>query len=295
MARALRRSRHVLRFIEYMDVGTTNGLAAWTTSCPAAEILPRSTRSLAAGAATRTTQARWLPATALPRWRWGDRPHRLGHPTILRQLHSREALGRWQAPHLPVRHGRARSARPAAQRLQRRRTGNAIAAVLASTRRPRSELRTANTVRAPGSRTSYIGGEDINAPDVPRLLLSTDAARPSTYEVEAVDEHGQTRAVAVAGEHPLTLYVDKHEIVTLMTLGAAPEALALGYLRNQRLVASIEDVAEVQVDWETEAVAVTTRHGVRRRQHRAPHHDFRLWPGHDVRRPDGRHRRHPPA
>jgi FdhD protein len=44
-----------------------------------------------------------------------------------------------------------------------------------------------------------------------------------------------------------------------MTLGQAPEALAIGYLRNQRLVRSIDQIAEVQVDWETDAVAVTTR------------------------------------
>ncbi len=44
-----------------------------------------------------------------------------------------------------------------------------------------------------------------------------------------------------------------------MTLGQAPEALAIGYLRNQRLARSIEEIAEVQVDWETGAVAVTTR------------------------------------
>jgi FdhD protein len=47
--------------------------------------------------------------------------------------------------------------------------------------------------------------------------------------------------------------------VTLMTLGHAPEALAIGYLRNQRLADSIDDIAAVQVDWETESVAVTTR------------------------------------
>ena len=58
---------------------------------------------------------------------------------------------------------------------------------------------------------------------------------------------------AIAGEHPLTLYLDKREIVTLMTLGHAPEALAIGYLRNQRLVDSIDDIAAVQVDWETES------------------------------------------
>src|SRR5688572_21725392 len=64
---------------------------------------------------------------------------------------------------------------------------------------------------------------------------------------------------SVAGEHPLTLYVDKRELVTLMTLGHAPEALAIGYLRNQRLVSALEEIEAVQVDWETESVAVTTR------------------------------------
>jgi FdhD protein len=44
-----------------------------------------------------------------------------------------------------------------------------------------------------------------------------------------------------------------------MTLGQAPEALAIGYLRNQRLVQSIEEIAQVQVDWETGSVVVTTR------------------------------------
>jgi FdhD protein len=87
----------------------------------------------------------------------------------------------------------------------------------------------------------------------------TDAARPATFEVEAYNERGEMVPTAVAGEHPLTLYLDKREIVTLMTLGHAPEALAIGYLRNQRLVDSIDDIAAVQVDWETESVAIKTR------------------------------------
>jgi FdhD protein len=86
----------------------------------------------------------------------------------------------------------------------------------------------------------------------------TNAARPATFEVEAYNERGEMVPTAIAGEHPLTLYVDKREIVTLMTLGAAPEALAIGYLRNQRLVSSIEEITAVQVDWETNSVAVTT-------------------------------------
>jgi FdhD protein len=84
-------------------------------------------------------------------------------------------------------------------------------------------------------------------------------SRPLTFQVDALNERGEVLATPIAGEHPLTLYVDKREIVTLMTLGQAPEALAIGYLRNQRLVRSLDEIAEVQVDWETDAVAVTTR------------------------------------
>ena len=87
----------------------------------------------------------------------------------------------------------------------------------------------------------------------------TNAAKPATFEVEAYNERGEMVPTSIAGEHPLTLYLDKREIVTLMTLGHAPEALAIGYLRNQRLVGSIEEITAVQVDWETESVAVTTR------------------------------------
>jgi FdhD protein len=85
------------------------------------------------------------------------------------------------------------------------------------------------------------------------------ASRPLTFEVEALNERGEALPTAIAGEHPLTLYIDKREIVTLMTLGQAPEALAIGYLRNQRLVRALDEIAEVQVDWETNAVAITTR------------------------------------
>jgi len=90
----------------------------------------------------------------------------------------------------------------------------------------------------------------------------TNAARPATIEVPAVDEHGQSRPVSIAGEHPLTIYVDKRELLTLMTLGGAPEALAIGYLRNQRLVGSIEDIVAVHVDWDVDAVSVKTRGGL---------------------------------
>jgi FdhD protein len=87
----------------------------------------------------------------------------------------------------------------------------------------------------------------------------TRQARPVTTTVDAINEHGETVATAIAGEHPLTLYLDKRELVTLMTLGDAPEHLALGWIRNQRILASIDAIAAVQVDWETESVAITSR------------------------------------
>jgi FdhD protein len=102
----------------------------------------------------------------------------------------------------------------------------------------------------------------VNAPNTPYRPILTDSARPATFVVASVDENGQPRDVPVAGEHPLTIYVDKQELVTLMTLGGAPEALAIGYLRNQRLVPAIDDIVAVQVDWECNACAITTRHGL---------------------------------
>lgn len=94
-----------------------------------------------------------------------------------------------------------------------------------------------------------------------RPELSNASAR-LTHEVSALDERGRPSTIAIPAERPLTVYVDKREIVTLMTLGGAPEALVLGYLRNQRLVRSLEDIVSIQVDWAVDAVAVVTRNGI---------------------------------
>lgn len=90
----------------------------------------------------------------------------------------------------------------------------------------------------------------------------TDAGLKPAYPVTAVDEYGESREGDIAGEQPLTLYIDNREVVTLMTLGTHPELLVLGYLRNQRLVPCLESVHSIQVDWETEACAVTTFDGI---------------------------------
>ncbi len=93
-------------------------------------------------------------------------------------------------------------------------------------------------------------------------LKLSQSARPATFKVPATNELGETEEIAIAGEHPLTLYVDRREILTIMTLGAAPEALAIGYLLNQRLITSIAELSAVQVDWETNACAITTHKGL---------------------------------
>jgi FdhD protein len=97
----------------------------------------------------------------------------------------------------------------------------------------------------------------------PSLRL-TAASAPLTHEISARDEFGATRQISIPAERALTVFVDKRELVTLMTLGAAPELLVLGYLRNQRLVDSVDDVDSITVAWDVAAAAVKTRAGIER-------------------------------
>jgi FdhD protein len=92
----------------------------------------------------------------------------------------------------------------------------------------------------------------------------TTASAALTHDVEVLDEFGAVRRIAIPAERALTVFVDKRELVTLMTLGAAPELLVLGYLRNQRLVESMDDIASITVDWDVNAAAVKTRAGIER-------------------------------
>lgn len=100
---------------------------------------------------------------------------------------------------------------------------------------------------------------------LPRL---STARAPLTREVEVVDEHGARDRVSIPAERDLTIYVDRRELVTLMTLGAQPELLVLGYLLNQRLVQSAFDVESITVDWEVGAAAVKTHVGIDRIEER---------------------------
>jgi FdhD protein len=93
----------------------------------------------------------------------------------------------------------------------------------------------------------------------PRL---TSARCELLREIAIVDEHGARRSIHIPAERPLTVFVDKQELVTLMTLGASPELLVLGYLCNQRLIDSVTEVESVTVDWDVAAAAVRTHRGI---------------------------------
>ena len=108
----------------------------------------------------------------------------------------------------------------------------------------------------------------LTAPPAVRRPQLTQASAPLTQRVSVVDEFGAASEVHIPAERDLTVYVDKRELVTLMTLGAHPEWLTLGYLLNQRLTASVDEVESVTVDWDVNAVSVKTRAGIQRIEER---------------------------
>lgn len=103
------------------------------------------------------------------------------------------------------------------------------------------------------------------APPLPTL---TRAQASLTQIIEVTNEWGEQREISIPAERDLTVYVDKRELVTLMTLGGHPELLVLGYLRNQRLVDDVSDIESITVDWDVGAAAVKTRNGVQRIEER---------------------------
>ncbi|OSZ62976.1 formate dehydrogenase accessory sulfurtransferase FdhD [Hydrogenophaga sp. IBVHS2] len=108
----------------------------------------------------------------------------------------------------------------------------------------------------------------MNATAPAALPQLSQAQAPLTRAVEVVNEFGVRSEVSIPAERDLTVYVDKRELVTLMTLGAHPEWLVLGYLLNQRLVQSVDEIASIQVDWDVSAAVVTTRQGIARIEER---------------------------
>jgi FdhD protein len=94
------------------------------------------------------------------------------------------------------------------------------------------------------------------------LPALTQARASLTHEICVVNEKGEKSTMHIPSERDLTVYVDKRELVTLMTLGAHPELLVLGFLLNQRLVDSAAQIESITVDWDVNSAAVKTHSGI---------------------------------
>ncbi|MEW2913028.1 formate dehydrogenase accessory sulfurtransferase FdhD [Leisingera sp. JC11] len=90
-------------------------------------------------------------------------------------------------------------------------------------------------------------------------LIAPGVADPRlTRAVTGVDQHGEASEIAVVEERPLTIFLNSQEIVTAMTIGDYPEYLALGFLRNQRMLRDEDEVTRVDYDEDLETVVVRT-------------------------------------
>ncbi len=90
-------------------------------------------------------------------------------------------------------------------------------------------------------------------------IIKTQATVQQTMSVEIVDEYGDQQTKEIACEHPLTVYLNWVEVVTLMTLGERPSALVLGYLKNQGFINDLSAIESVMIDWQTNAAVVITK------------------------------------
>ena len=80
-----------------------------------------------------------------------------------------------------------------------------------------------------------------------------------TYEVEVIDEKNRKKQLYIPAERPITLYLNNKELLTVMTLGMNTKSLIIGYLRNQQLVSSLDDIESIQIDWDVSAAAINLK------------------------------------
>jgi len=91
------------------------------------------------------------------------------------------------------------------------------------------------------------------------LIAPDPSAVRLTRNVSGVDHTGAEVAINVVEERPLTIFLNRQEIVTAMTIGDYPAYLALGFLRNQGMLRSDEEITGVDYDEELETVVVRTK------------------------------------
>ncbi len=92
----------------------------------------------------------------------------------------------------------------------------------------------------------------------PYIIAPDPGAQRLTRAVQGHDQNGDLQQIAVVEERPLTIYLNKQEIVTAMTIGDYPEYLAVGYLRNQGMLLPDDKITGIDYDEEVEAVIVRT-------------------------------------
>ena len=94
---------------------------------------------------------------------------------------------------------------------------------------------------------------------LPDLPLLPDPSNPRlTRRIAGTDHSGAATEISVVEERPLTIYLNRQEIVTAMTIGDHPEYLALGFLRNQGMLRPDDEVTGVDYDEEIDTVVVRT-------------------------------------
>lgn len=79
-----------------------------------------------------------------------------------------------------------------------------------------------------------------------------------TERVAGVDQTGNAIETLVTVERALTIFLNRQEIVTAMTIGDHPEYLAIGYLLNQNMLRPDDVVTGVDYDEELNVVVVRT-------------------------------------
>jgi FdhD protein len=79
-----------------------------------------------------------------------------------------------------------------------------------------------------------------------------------TKSIDCFNEAGEQIKLPVVTEVPLTIYLNRQEIVTAMTLGDMPELLAVGYLLNQKMLKNEDIISEINYDKELQVVVVRT-------------------------------------
>jgi FdhD protein len=99
----------------------------------------------------------------------------------------------------------------------------------------------------------------VNHTDLSNLVIAPDpTADRLTRHVSGTDHNGQPVELSVVEERPLTIFLNSQEIVTAMTIGDYPEYLALGFLRNQGMLSTDDEITSIDYDGELETIVVRT-------------------------------------